>query len=68
MVQWFKSYNQIFPSYKKRGLEVWRDEYLPLSEHSILPISRIYSPVGVMKWLPEENLNVIIPLPQKIIG
>ncbi|KAG1439792.1 hypothetical protein G6F56_012171 [Rhizopus delemar] len=68
MVRWFKSYNQIFPSYKKRGLEVWRDEYLPLSEHSILPISRIYSPVGVMKWLPEENLNVIIPLPQKIIG
>ncbi|KAG1439464.1 hypothetical protein G6F56_012289 [Rhizopus delemar] len=68
LVQWFRSYNQVFPSYKKRGLEVWRNEYLPLDKNSILPICRIYSPVGVMKWLPEEDLNVIIPLPQKILG
>ncbi|KAG1450441.1 hypothetical protein G6F56_008350 [Rhizopus delemar] len=68
LVQWFKSYGQVFPSYKKRGLEVWRNEFCPLDKNSILPVSRIYSPVGLMKWLPEENLNVVIPLPQKIIG
>jgi hypothetical protein len=68
LVQWFESYGQEFPSYKKRGLEVWRNRFLPLDKNSILPVSRIYSPVGLMKWLPEENLNVVIPLSRKIIG
>lgn len=67
-VRWFKQYSQIFPSYEERGLEVWRNEFEEDGYYSILPVHRIHSAVGVMKWLPLENLNVVIPIERKIVA
>lgn len=67
-VRWFKQYSQIFPSYEERGLEVWRNEFEEDGYYSILPVHRIHSAVGVMEWLPLENLNVVIPIERKIVA
>ena len=67
-VMWFIPYSQVFPGFQEYDLEVWRNDFMPISCASIVPIHRIYSPVGVMKWLPLENLIVVIPCQRKVVA
>ncbi|KAI9243078.1 hypothetical protein BDA99DRAFT_566901 [Phascolomyces articulosus] len=46
------------------GVEVWNDEFDPLTFQSVLPISRIYAPFAVRKY-KDENKIVAIPLEAK---
>ncbi|KAG1627061.1 hypothetical protein G6F44_012278 [Rhizopus delemar] len=67
-VRWYKPTPHTFNTHRANGLETWSDEFEEMSSSCVLPVQRIYRPVGVMKWLEQEKVNVIIPMSRKITG
>ncbi|EIE87352.1 hypothetical protein RO3G_12063 [Rhizopus delemar RA 99-880] len=67
-VRWYKPTPHTFNTHRANGLETWSDEFEEISSSCVLPVQRIYRPVGVMKWLEQEKVNVIIPMSRKITG
>lgn len=67
-VKWFKPSGQNFANHRLYGMDVWSGDFDPINHECILPVHRINGPVGIKEWLPLERLNVIIPLPRKVIS
>ncbi|KAG1434555.1 hypothetical protein G6F56_014270 [Rhizopus delemar] len=67
-VKWFKPSGQNFANHRLYGMDVWSGDFDTINHECILPVHRINGPVGIKEWLPLERLNVIIPLPRKVIS
>ncbi|EIE86684.1 hypothetical protein G6F46_012025 [Rhizopus delemar] len=65
-VRWYKSTPYTFGMDSSNDLKTWSDEFEEVDSSCVLPVQRIYGPVGVMKWL--TNVNIIIPIARKITG
>ncbi|KAG0750674.1 hypothetical protein G6F24_015054 [Rhizopus arrhizus] len=55
---------QHFPTFDGTGIQVWKNQYEPVSRLSILPIHRIYNPVAVKSYI--DNHILTLSLPRKI--
>ncbi|KAG2213181.1 hypothetical protein INT47_011330 [Mucor saturninus] len=68
-VRFFKPLNNTFYAnkYKDQGLEVWQSSYSDLCRDSVVPISRIYSPIALAKKpsrdTVDDNNNDIVNIP-----
>lgn len=73
-VRFFKPLNNTFYAnkYKDQGLEVWQSSYSDLCRDSVVPISRIYSPIALAKKPSRDTVDdnnnhiVIIPLQRNV--
>ncbi|KAL1936647.1 hypothetical protein VTP01DRAFT_781 [Rhizomucor pusillus] len=63
-VRWYRYLQTDSISFRRHGMRVWRSSFAPVNAASILPVHRIFSPVGVSRWV--DNNVVIIPLPRKL--
>ncbi|KAI9326478.1 hypothetical protein BD770DRAFT_450006 [Pilaira anomala] len=64
-VKWFSNPYNNFSSFSKDHMQVWGNWFDEDSVMSILPVSRIYSPVTIMKNHLDDS-NVILGLPPKV--
>jgi hypothetical protein len=64
-VRWHKHTPYTFNIDSTNDLKTWSDEFEEMNSSRMLPVQRIYRPVGVMKWLEQKKVNVIIPMSKK---
>ena len=54
-MRWHKHTSYTFNIDSTNDLKTWSDEFEEMNSSHMLPVQRIYRPIGVMKWLEQKK-------------
>ncbi|EIE76489.1 hypothetical protein RO3G_01193 [Rhizopus delemar RA 99-880] len=60
-VNWYSHATQHFPTFDGTGIQVWKNQFDPVSSNSILPIYRIFNPVAICPYVDDHILTLALP-------
>ena len=60
-VNWYSHATQHFPTFDGTGIQVWKNQFDPVSRTSILPMYRIFNPVATSPYVDNHILTLALP-------
>ncbi|KAG0886568.1 hypothetical protein G6F34_013108 [Rhizopus arrhizus] len=60
-VNWYSHATQHFPTFDGTGIQVWKNQFDPVTSNNILPIYRIFNPVAICPYVDNHLLTLALP-------